>query len=84
MEGMKGLLHGKCLVERACGAWIEDKSEVAQGKQRESFCSLGPSTGTLEAQKHLKHQRRNLLHVCGDLAAAKSSLVQQVPGLING
>lgn len=43
--------------------------------------SLGPA---LEAQRGLKTPKMLLCSVCGYLAAAKSSFVQQVPGLITG
>ena len=94
MEGTKGLLNGEVLsgegiwsLDRGGGCGKAAKSEVTQGKQMESCFFLGPSTGTHTegAQRHLKTPKKMLLHnVCGHLAAAKSSVVQQVPGLING
>lgn len=43
--------------------------------------SLGPA---LEAQRGLETPKMPLCSVCGYFAAAKSSFVQQVPGLITG
>lgn len=85
-EGEKGLVLWEC---SASGAWIagEDvgklQNQKRHGASRRSCFFLGPSTGT-RSEVLKTPKKMPLLCVCEHLAASKSSLNQQVPGLISG
>lgn len=91
MEGMTALLHGDVLSRECiwsldrgegCGESCKIRSDTGQAKGELLF--LGSFCWDMYQREHRgiwKHQRMLLHSVCGHLAAAKSSLVQQVPGL---